>query len=68
MKHAAYLTPQEFMFQISSQSVKPFELELGEHRDMESKNYYIDKCNECSLSNYKYGKCDQNLILFFYEI
>ena len=30
------------MFQISNLSVKPFNLELGEHRDIEFQNYYID--------------------------
>ena len=30
------------MFWISSQSVKPVNLEVGEHRDIESENYYID--------------------------
>ena len=46
MNPTVYLTPQELMFQISSQSVKPFKLEVGEHRDIESQNYYIDEgCN-----------------------
>ena len=36
MNHTAYLTLQEQIFQISSQSVKPFNLEVGEHRDIES--------------------------------
>ena len=39
MNHIDYLTPQASMFQISSQSVKPFNLEIGEHRDIESRNY-----------------------------
>ena len=43
MNPTGYLTPQESMFQISNQSVKPFNLEIGEHRDIESHNYYIDK-------------------------
>ena len=30
------------MFKISSQSAKPFNLEVGEHRDIESQNDYID--------------------------
>ena len=42
------------MFQISSHSVKPFYLEVGEHRDIEPKNYYIDILEEkfifCCLS------------------
>ena len=38
----AYLTPQESMFQISSLSVKSFNLEFGEHRDIESQKFYID--------------------------
>ena len=42
MNHTAYLTPQEIMFQSLSQSVKPFNLEAGEHRDIESQNYYIN--------------------------
>ena len=42
MKHIDYLTPQESMFQISNQSVKLFDIEAGEHRDIESQNYYID--------------------------
>ena len=37
-----YLTPQKSMFQISNQSIKPLNLEIGEHRDIESRNYYID--------------------------
>ena len=41
MNHTAYLTPQDFMFQISNQSVKSFNLEVGEHRDIECKNYFI---------------------------
>ena len=44
MNHTAYLTPQEFMFQNSCQSVKPYNLEVGEHRDIESYNYYL-MCN-----------------------
>ena len=43
MNPTTYLTPQESMFQISNQSVEPFNLEIGEHRDIESHNYYIDK-------------------------
>ena len=42
MNHTAFLTHQESLFQISTQSVKPFNLEIGEHRDIESQNYYID--------------------------
>ena len=42
MNHTVYLTPQEYVFQISSQSVEPFDLEVGEHRDIESQNYYVD--------------------------
>ena len=42
INRAAYLTPQETMFQISSQSDKPFFLGVGEHRDIESQNYSID--------------------------
>ena len=34
INHTAYLTPQEYMIQISSESVKPFILEVGEHRDI----------------------------------
>ena len=30
------------MFQIVIQSVAPFNLEVGEHRDIESEKYYID--------------------------
>ena len=41
MNDTAYLTSQEYMFQISSQSVKPFDLEVDEHRDIEPQNYYI---------------------------
>ena len=37
----AYLISQESMFQNSSQSVEPFNLEVDEHRDIESQNYYI---------------------------
>ena len=42
MYHTAYLNPPEYLFQISSQSVKPFNLEIDEHRDIESQNYYIN--------------------------
>ena len=42
MNYTAYLTPQEYMFQIPNQSVKPFNLEVDEHRDIESSIYYID--------------------------
>ena len=42
MNPTAYLTPRETIFQISNQSVKSFDLEVSEHRDIESKNYYID--------------------------
>ena len=42
MNHTDYLTLEESMFQISSQSVKPFNLEIGEHRDIESQNYDIE--------------------------
>ena len=45
MNPTGYLTPQESMFQISNQSVKPFNLEVGEHRDIESKNYYVEYYN-----------------------
>ena len=38
MNPTAYLTPPEFMFPISNQSVKPFNLQVGEHRDIESQN------------------------------
>ena len=41
MNHTRYLTLQEYMFQISNQSVKPLNLEIGEHRDIESQNYYL---------------------------
>ena len=37
MNHASYLTPQESMFQNLSQSVKPFNPEVDEHRDIELK-------------------------------
>ena len=43
MNHIGYLTPQENIFEISSQSIKPFNLKVGEHRDIESQNYYIDE-------------------------
>ena len=33
---------QESMFQISSQSLKPFNLDVGEPSNIESKKYYID--------------------------
>ena len=39
MYHIAYLIPLEYMFPISKQSVKPFNLEIGEHRDIESQNH-----------------------------
>ena len=42
MNHTGYLTSQESMFQISNQLVRPFNLEVGEHRDIESQKYYID--------------------------
>ena len=42
MNYTAYLTPQESMFLIASQSVEPFNLEVGEHTDIESQNYLID--------------------------
>ena len=42
MNQTAYLSPQESMFQISSQSGLPFSLDIGEHRDIESQNYYFD--------------------------
>ena len=35
------LTPQEYMFQISNQTVKPFDLEIGEHRDIENSKTII---------------------------
>ena len=41
MNDSAYLIPQEARFQISRQTVKPFNLEVGEHRDIESQNYLI---------------------------
>ena len=41
MNHTGYFTSQEFMFQISSQSVKPFDLEVDEHRDIEPQNIAI---------------------------
>ena len=55
MNHTAYLTPQESMLQISNQSVKPFNLEIGEHSDIESQDFYIDfnKLSPCFfLSSY----------------
>ena len=42
MNPTAYLTPQESMFQIASQSVNPVNPEVGEHREIESQNYYVD--------------------------
>ena len=42
MNCTAYLTSQESLFQISNHSVKPFDLEVDEHRDIEFQNYYID--------------------------
>ena len=42
MNRTAYLTPQEYMFQIPGRLVALFYLEVGEHRDIESQNYYID--------------------------
>ena len=41
MNHTGYLTPQEFMFQFSSQWVKLFNLEVSEHRDIESKTIIL---------------------------
>ena len=45
MNHTAYLTPHESRFQIPSQLVKPFNLEVGEHRDIESQHYYTEGKN-----------------------
>ena len=42
MNHTTCVTPQEYIFQIWSQSVEPFNLKVGEHRDIESPNYSID--------------------------
>ena len=42
MNHTDYSTPQEYLFQISILSVHPFNLKVGEHRDIESQNYIID--------------------------
>ena len=42
MNHTAYLTPPEYIFQISTESVYQFNLEFGEHRDIESQNYHVD--------------------------
>ena len=42
MNQVDYLTPQKSIFQIPGQSVKPFNLEVGEHRDRESKKNYIE--------------------------
>ena len=36
VSHTSYLTPHEYIFQISNQLVNPFNLEAGEHRDIES--------------------------------
>ena len=37
MNQTAYLTPQEYRFQISNQSYKPFDPEIGERRDIETR-------------------------------
>ena len=52
MNHTVYLTPQESMFQILTQSVMPYNLEVVEHRDIESqksRNTFILELNYCNL-------------------
>ena len=47
--HTAYLTPQESMLQISSQSATPFDLEVGEHRDIESQTIILIGIFICTI-------------------
>ena len=42
MNHIGYLTSHKYIFQILSESAEPFNVEVGEHRDIESQNYYMD--------------------------